>query len=51
MKRVEEEAEAKPKAKRVRYFDIHEGDEFDEAQMASWVKQATALPGFLEPRP
>jgi hypothetical protein len=30
----------------VRYFDIHEG-EFDEAQLASWVKQAAALPGFL----
>ena len=27
-----------------RYIDIHEGDEFDEAQMASWVKQAAALP-------
>jgi len=34
----------------VRYCDIHEGDELDEAQMATWVKQAAALPGFLEPR-
>jgi hypothetical protein len=35
------------KHKDVRYFDIHEGDELDEAQVASWVKQAAALPGFL----
>ena len=35
----------------VRYCDIHEGDELDEAQMATWVKQAAALPGFLGPRP
>jgi hypothetical protein len=33
----------------VRYFDIREGDELDEAQMANWVKQAAALPGFLGP--
>jgi hypothetical protein len=37
------------KHKDVRYFDIREGDELDEAQMASWVKQAAALPGFLAP--
>jgi hypothetical protein len=37
------------KHKDVRYFDIREGDEFDAAQMASWVKQAAALPGFLAP--
>jgi hypothetical protein len=30
----------------VRYIDIHEGDELDEAQMANWVKQAAALPGW-----
>lgn len=35
------------KGKEVRYFDIHEGDDLDEAQMATWVKQAAALPGFL----
>ena len=35
------------KHKDVRYFDIHEGDALDEAQMAAWVKQAAALPGFL----
>ena len=37
------------KSKDTRYVDIHEGDELDEAQMASWVKQAAALPGFLAP--
>ena len=30
----------------VRYCDIHEGDEPDDAQMASWVKQAAELPGW-----
>jgi hypothetical protein len=39
------------KSKDTRYLDIYEGDGLDEAQMASWVKQAAALPGFLEPRP
>lgn len=39
------------KSKDTRYIDIHEGDELDEAQMASWVKQAAALPGFLAPQP
>ena len=38
------------KDKNTRYVDIREGDEFDEAQMANWVKQAAALPGFLAPR-
>ncbi len=35
------------KHKDVRYFDIHEDDELDEAQLASWLKQAAALPGWL----
>jgi hypothetical protein len=35
------------KGKDTRYIDIHQGDELDEAQMANWVKQAAALPGFL----
>jgi hypothetical protein len=39
------------KDKDTRYLDIHEGDELDEAQMASWLKQAAALPGFLAPQP
>ena len=32
------------KQKNVRYLDIYEG-EFDEAQFAGWVKQASKLPG------
>ena len=35
------------KDKDTRYLDIHEGDELDEAQMAAWVKQAAALPGWV----
>jgi hypothetical protein len=35
------------KHKDVRYFDIREGDELDETQMATWVKQAAALPGWV----
>lgn len=30
----------------VRYIDIYENDPFDEAQLASWVKQASTLPGW-----
>src|SRR3954469_16739952 len=33
------------KNKEVRYLDIHEDDQFDEARLASWVKQASQLPG------
>jgi hypothetical protein len=29
----------------VRYLDIHEDDQIDEAQLADWVKQASQLPG------
>ena len=36
-----------PKSKDARWIDIYEGDELDEAQMASWVKQAAALPGWV----
>lgn len=39
------------KHKDVRYIDIHEDDELDEAQMAAWVKQAAALPGWVPGRP
>ena len=39
------------KQNNVRYLDIHEGEELDEAQMASWVKQAAALPGWTPRRP
>jgi len=34
------------KSKETRYLDIREGDKLDEAQMAAWVKQAAALPGW-----
>jgi hypothetical protein len=33
------------KQKDVRYLDIYEGDQLDEAQLAAWVKQASRLPG------
>jgi hypothetical protein len=33
------------KHKEVRYLDIHEHDEVDEAQLADWVRQASQLPG------
>jgi hypothetical protein len=32
------------KHKQVRYLDIHEGDELDEAQLAAWVEQGTNCP-------
>ena len=38
------------KGKDTRYMDIHEG-ELDEAQMATWVKQAAGLPGWVPGRP
>jgi len=34
------------KHKEVRYLDIHEDDQLDEAQFAAWVKQASQLPGW-----
>ena len=37
------------KHKAVRYVDIREND-FDEAQMATWVKQAAARPGWVPGR-
>ena len=33
------------KHKEVRYLDIREDDQFDEAQFTAWVKQASQLPG------
>jgi hypothetical protein len=39
------------KQKNVRYLDIHEDDDLDEARLASWVKQAAALPGWIPGRP
>ena len=39
------------KSKDTRYLDIHEDDQIDEAQIATWVKQAAALPGWVPGRP
>jgi hypothetical protein len=36
------------KHKEVRYLDIHESDQLDEAQITGWVKQASQLPGWGE---
>ncbi|MDQ0575410.1 hypothetical protein QFZ29_001633 [Agromyces albus] len=33
------------KHEHVRYLDLHEGEEFDEALVASWIRQAAELPG------
>ncbi|MCX7587210.1 DUF1801 domain-containing protein [Phenylobacterium sp. 58.2.17] len=35
-----------PKSGQGRWIDIYEGDELDEAQMADWIRQAAALPGW-----
>ncbi|MFD1982944.1 DUF1801 domain-containing protein [Mesorhizobium newzealandense] len=35
------------KSKEARWIDIREADAFDEAQMADWIKQAAALPGWV----
>jgi hypothetical protein len=35
------------KGKDTRYVDIREGDPLDEAQLARWLKQAAALPGWV----
>ena len=31
----------------VRHLDIREDDQLDQAQMATWVRQAAALPGWM----
>lgn len=38
------------KSQETRYLDIHEHDEFNEAQVAKWLKQAAALPGWAPGR-
>jgi hypothetical protein len=35
------------KDKNTRYFHIHEDDELDEALVASWIRQASELPGWV----
>ena len=37
----------KSKDKDVRYVDIHEDEELDEPQFATWIRQAAALPGWV----
>jgi hypothetical protein len=34
------------KSKAARWIDLYEGDALDEAQMAEWLRQAAALPGW-----
>jgi hypothetical protein len=34
------------KSKDTRYLDIRENHRLDEAQMARWIRQAAALPGW-----
>ncbi|MDL2410701.1 DUF1801 domain-containing protein [Rhizobium calliandrae] len=33
------------KSKDIRYLDIREDEELDEAQLAAWIKQASQMPG------
>jgi hypothetical protein len=35
------------KHKDVRYLDIHENDQPDEKLLASWIRRAAALPGWI----
>jgi hypothetical protein len=35
------------KDKYTRYLDLHEGEEFDEKQLAEWVRQAASRPGWV----
>lgn len=35
------------KQKGVRYFDIYEDTEIDEGLLADWIRQASALPGWV----
>jgi hypothetical protein len=30
----------------IRYLDLHEDDQLDEAQMATWIRQAASIPGW-----
>jgi hypothetical protein len=34
------------KQEEVRYLDIHENDTLDKAQLATWLEQASRLPGW-----
>jgi len=39
------------KGKDTRYLDLREADPLDEAQLAQWLKQAAALPGWVPNKP
>ena len=39
------------KSKDTRYLDIRQGDPLDEELVASWIKQAAALPSWVPQRP
>jgi hypothetical protein len=43
-------APAGGKAREARWIDVHQ-DDLDEAQLAAWVKQAAALPGWVPGQP
>jgi hypothetical protein len=45
-----EPAPAGGTSKEARWIDIHE-DDFDEKQLAKWIKQAAAMPGWDPSRP
>jgi len=32
---------------KTRYFHVHEGEALDEGQLADWIRQAAALPGWI----
>jgi hypothetical protein len=34
------------KAKEMRFVDLHEGEPVDERQLAGWIRQAAAIPGW-----
>ncbi|MGC3998331.1 MAG: hypothetical protein QM767_12995 [Anaeromyxobacter sp.] len=34
------------KVAETRYLDLHEGEPKDEAQLASWIRQAASVPGW-----
>jgi hypothetical protein len=40
-------ATGESKHKDTRYLDIHEDDQLDEELAASWIRQASELPGWV----
>lgn len=35
------------KVEGIRYLNIHEDDQLDEAQLTDWIRQASKLPGKM----